>query len=100
MPLLNLRVDRAPKPCSNYSGTYVTKDAHPFLKKGRAQDRHHTLALEVEDKLAHQDGTKKGILLELKETTGGEFGVYRASIRYIETFFKAPITVTTHLKMS
>ena len=39
----------------------------------------------------------------LKETTGGEFRVYRASTRLlqgIETFYKAPITVTTHLKMS
>ena len=41
--------------------------------------------------------------VQLKETTGGEFRVYRASIRLlygISTFCKAPITVTTHLKMS
>ena len=39
----------------------------------------------------------------LKETTGGEFRVYRASIRLLSgifTFYKAPIAVTTHLKMS
>ena len=41
--------------------------------------------------------------LRLKESTGGEFRVCRASIRLllgIETFDKAPITVTTHQKMS
>ena len=38
-----------------------TNDSQPFLIS-RAHDRHHTLALEVEDKLAHKDGTKKGIL--------------------------------------
>ena len=27
-------------------------------------------------------------------------GFYKASRRYILTFYKAPITVTTHLKMS
>ena len=39
----------------------------------------------------------------LKETTGAEFRVYRASTRLLKgiyTFYKAPITVTTHLKMS
>ena len=41
--------------------------------------------------------------MELKETTGGEFRVYSASTRFLEaigTFYKAPMTVTTHLKMS
>ena len=38
----------------------------------------------------------------LKETTDGEFRVYRASIRLLEvwTFHTASITVTTHLNMS
>ena len=43
------------------------------------------------------------ILLQLKETTGGEFRVYRASIRLLQgiwIFYKAPITMTAHLKMS
>ena len=37
----------------------------------------------------------------LTETTGGEFRVFRASIRLllgVWTFYKAPITVPTHLK--
>ena len=43
------------------------------------------------------------IVLLLKDPTGGEIRVYKASIRLLEgilTFYKAPITVTTHLKMS
>ena len=36
---------------------------------------------------------------QLKETTGGEFGVYRASIRFYKVY-GPPITATTHLKMS
>ena len=39
----------------------------------------------------------------VKETTGGEFRIYRATMRLlygIYTFYKAPVKVTTHLKMS